>query len=59
VTEVAIRLTWTPADIEVAVSVHGDYCLPYSEMRIVLPENENRTLSLIVESTTQDIQWIR
>jgi alpha-glucosidase len=50
-TEVAIRLAWTPAEIEVAVSLNGDYRLPYREMRIVLPEDESRTLNLVVETT--------
>ncbi|WP_158816422.1 glycoside hydrolase family 31 protein [Methylocapsa sp. S129] len=47
-TEVTINLAWTPAEIHVDVSVNGDYPLPYREMRIILPHNENRTLKLAV-----------
>jgi hypothetical protein len=50
VTEVSIRVAWTPDEIEVAVSIRGDYRLPYEEMRIVLPERENRPLKLVAET---------
>ena len=60
VTEVAIRLAWTPGTVEVAVSAQGDYRLPYSQMRIVLPEDETRALELIGGSRgAQDIKLIR
>jgi alpha-glucosidase len=49
-TEVTIRLNWTLAEIEVAVSIRGDYRLPYREMRIQLPEGETRPLTMVVES---------
>jgi alpha-glucosidase len=58
-TEVTIRLAWTPADIEVAVSFRGDYRLPYEKMRIVPPRRETRPLRLVVEDARgQDVELI-
>jgi alpha-glucosidase len=51
-TEAAISLAWTPAEIEVVVSIGGDYPLPYRKMRVVLPEGEQRALRLTVEETS-------
>jgi alpha-glucosidase len=51
-TEVSISLDWTPAEIRIAIAISGDYSLPYRQMRIVLPENENRRLTLACEESS-------
>ena len=48
-TEAAIALAWTPEEIQVEVSISGDYPLPYREMRIVLPKGERRAVKLACE----------
>ena len=45
-TRVTIALDWTASRVSVAVEADGTYPLPYSEMRVILPENETRTLDV-------------
>jgi alpha-glucosidase len=45
-TQAAICLAWTREEIQIDVAISGDYPLPYRQMRIVLPENENRPVTL-------------
>jgi alpha-glucosidase len=46
VTCVTTTLDWTPSHIRVALTARGDYPLPYSRMRVVLPEGETRRVEL-------------
>jgi alpha-glucosidase len=43
---VTTTLDWTPSLVRVALTVGGDYPLPYSSMRVVLPKGETRRLEL-------------
>ena len=43
-TRVTIALSWTASRIRIAVEANGTYPLPYSEMRLILPEDETRTV---------------
>jgi hypothetical protein len=43
---VAIALSWTARRVYVEVGASGNYPLPYSEMRVILPEDETRTVEL-------------
>ncbi len=45
-TRVTIALSWTRSRVRVAVGASGNYPLPYSEMRVILPEDERRTAEL-------------
>jgi alpha-glucosidase len=45
-TEVTIALGWTPTEIQVSATAHGDYALPYRDIHIILPEQENRILKI-------------
>ncbi len=45
-TEVTIALGWTPTEIRVSATAHGDYALPYRDIHIILPEQENRILKI-------------
>src|SRR5271166_2900365 len=45
-TRVSIALSWTASRVHVAVEANGTYPLPYSEMRVILPEDETRTVDL-------------
>ena len=45
-TRVTIALSWTRSRVRVAVGASGNYPLPYSEMRVILPEDETRTAEL-------------
>jgi len=45
-TRVTIALSWTASRVRVEVGASGNYPLPYSEMRVILPENETRTVEL-------------
>jgi alpha-glucosidase len=45
-TRVAIALSWTARRVCVEVGASGNYPLPYSEMRVILPEDETRTVEL-------------
>jgi alpha-glucosidase len=45
-TRVTIALSWTARRVRVEVEASGDYPLPYSEMRVILPENETRPVEL-------------
>ena len=41
-----ITLAWTRARIRVALAARGDYPLPYSRLRVVLPEGETRRVEV-------------
>jgi alpha-glucosidase len=43
---VTIALSWTASRVRVAVGASGNYPLPYQEMRVILPEDETRTVEL-------------
>jgi alpha-glucosidase len=45
-TRVTIGLSWSRSRVRVAVGASGNYPLPYSEMRVILPEDETRTVEL-------------
>src|SRR5271168_2572583 len=45
-TRVTIALSWTASQVRVEVQASGDYPLPYSEMRVILPEDGTRTVEL-------------
>jgi alpha-glucosidase len=45
-TRVTIALSWTASRVTVTVGAIGNYPLPYSEMRVILPEDETRTVEL-------------
>jgi alpha-glucosidase len=45
-TRVTIALSWTANRVRVEVGASGNYPLPYSEMRVILPEDETRTVEL-------------
>jgi alpha-glucosidase len=45
-TSVTIALSWTASRVRVAVEANGNYPLPYSEMRVIVPEDETRTVEL-------------
>jgi alpha-glucosidase len=45
-TEVTIALGWTPTEIRLSATAHGDYALPYRDIHIILPEQENRILKI-------------
>ncbi len=45
-TRVTIALSWTASRVRVAVGASGNYPLPYPEMRVILPEDETRTVEL-------------
>jgi alpha-glucosidase len=45
-TRVTIALSWTASKVRVGVGVSGNYPLPYSEMRVILPEDETRMVEL-------------
>ncbi|MGO9421555.1 MAG: hypothetical protein ACLP25_20195, partial [Roseiarcus sp.] len=45
-TRVTIALSWTASTVRVEVGARGDYPLPYSEIRVILPEDETRTVEL-------------
>ena len=41
-----IALSWTASRVRVAVGASGNYPLPYTEMRVILPEGETRMVEL-------------
>ena len=43
---VAIALSWTASRVCVEAGASGNYTLPYQEMRVILPEDETRTVEL-------------
>jgi len=45
-TRVTIVLGWTASRVRVEVAANGNYSPPYSEMRVILPEDESRTVEL-------------
>ncbi len=45
-TRVTIALSWTASQVRVEVGANGNYPLPYREMRVILPEDETRTVEL-------------
>ena len=45
-TRVTIGLDWTASRVRVEVGTSGDYPLPYQELRVILPEDETRTVEL-------------
>jgi len=45
-TRVTITLEWTATSVRVAVGASGHYPLPYSIIRVILPEDEKRTVEL-------------
>ena len=45
-TRVTIALNWTANRVRVEVGRSGNYPLPYSDMRVILPEDETRTVEL-------------
>jgi alpha-glucosidase len=45
-TRVTIALGWTATRIRIGVEADGTYPLPYSEMRVILPEDETRTVEV-------------
>ncbi len=45
-TRVTVALCWTDDRVRVEVSASGDYPLPYSGMRVILPADETRTVEL-------------
>ena len=45
-TRVTIALGWTASRVRIEVGASGTYPLPYSEMRVILPEDESRTVEL-------------
>ncbi len=45
-TRVTIGLNWTASRVRVEVGRSGDYPLPYQELRVILPEDETRTVEL-------------
>ncbi len=45
-TRVTIALSWTAKSVRVAVEADGTYPLPYSAMRVILPEDETRTVEV-------------
>ena len=51
-TEVDIALAWTESTIDLAVSIRGDYPLPYQQMRIVPPLGEKRAVRLGFEGAS-------
>ena len=51
-TTLAIALSWTSREIELAVSIAGDFALPYRAMRVLLPEDERRPLRLTCVETS-------
>ena len=51
-TTLAIALSWTPREIELAVSIAGDFALPYRAIRVLLPEDERRPLRLTCVETS-------
>jgi alpha-glucosidase len=45
-TRVTIALSWTASRVRVQVGATGSYPLPYPEMRVILPDDETRTVEL-------------
>ncbi|RBP02327.1 alpha-glucosidase [Roseiarcus fermentans] len=45
-TRVAVALGWTAKTVRVEVSANGDYRLPCSQMRVILPEDDRRRVEL-------------
>jgi len=45
-TRVTIALSWTPSRVRIEVGVSGNYPLPYPQMRVILPEEDTRTVEL-------------
>ena len=45
-TRLTIALSWTASHVRVAVGASGNYPLPYTEMRVIPPEDETRTVEL-------------
>jgi hypothetical protein len=45
-TRVTIALTWTASRMRLAVGASGNYPLPYQAMRVILPDDEMRTVEL-------------
>ena len=41
-----VALSWTKSAVRVEVEASGDYPLPYSGMRVILPADETRTVEL-------------
>ena len=45
-TRLTIALSWAASHVRVAVGASGNYPLPYTEMRVIPPEDETRTIEL-------------
>jgi hypothetical protein len=45
-TRVTIALSWTPSRVRIEVGVSGNYPLPHPQMRVILPEEDTRTVEL-------------
>jgi alpha-glucosidase len=45
-TRLTIALSWAASHVRVAVGASGNYPLPYTEMRVIPPEDETRTVEL-------------
>lgn len=45
-TRVTVALSWTDSAVRVEVEARGDYPLPYTQMRVILPRDETRTVDL-------------
>jgi hypothetical protein len=43
---VTIALSWTAGRVRIEVGVSGNYPLPYPQMRVILPEEDTRTVEL-------------
>ena len=41
-----IALSWTASHVRVEVEASGNYPLPYSVTRVILPEDDTRTVEL-------------
>ena len=45
-TRVTITLSWTARRVRAEVCASGNYSLPYDEMRVIVLEDETRTVEL-------------
>ena len=45
-TRVTIALSWTASRVRIEVGASGNYLLPYREIRVIVPEDETRTVEL-------------
>ena len=41
-----IALSWTASRVRIEVGASGNYLLPYREIRVIVPEDETRTVEL-------------